>query len=47
VFHEPMPPMRWFGFGLIWLALALFTLETLRNRRRQQLSARAAETVGA
>ncbi len=35
VFHEPMPPMRWVGFGLIWLALALFTAETLRNRRTQ------------
>jgi chloramphenicol-sensitive protein RarD len=35
VFHEPMPTMRWVGFGLIWLALALFTFETLRNRHRQ------------
>jgi chloramphenicol-sensitive protein RarD len=35
VFGEPMPPMRWVGFGLIWLALVLFTIETLRLRRRQ------------
>jgi chloramphenicol-sensitive protein RarD len=34
VFGEPMPPMRWVGFGLIWLSLALFTIETLRNRQR-------------
>ena len=34
VFGEPMPPMRWVGFGLIWLALVLFTAETLRNRHR-------------
>jgi chloramphenicol-sensitive protein RarD len=34
VFGEPMPAMRWVGFGLIWLALALFTAETLRNRHR-------------
>ena len=34
-FHEPMPGMRWVGFGLIWLALGLFTVDTLRNRRRQ------------
>lgn len=33
-FHEPMPAMRWVGFGLIWLALVLFTAETLRHRRR-------------
>ncbi|MGZ6878190.1 MAG: EamA family transporter RarD [Nocardioidaceae bacterium] len=35
VYGEPMPPMRWVGFGLVWLALALFTVETLRHRRRQ------------
>ncbi len=34
VFHEPMPAMRWVGFALIWLALVLFTAETLRHRRR-------------
>jgi chloramphenicol-sensitive protein RarD len=35
VFGEPMPAMRWAGFGLIWLALALFTFETLRHRRQR------------
>jgi len=35
VFAEPMPPMRWVGFVLIWLALALFTGESLRHHRRQ------------
>ena len=35
VFAEPMPPMRWVGFVLIWIALALFTGETLRHRHRQ------------
>jgi chloramphenicol-sensitive protein RarD len=44
VFHEPMPAMRWVGFGLIWVALAVFTAETLRNRRRQ-LRTEPAETV--
>ena len=33
-FHEPMPAMRWVGFSLIWLALVLFTVESLRSRRR-------------
>ena len=42
VYGEPMPPMRWVGFGLVWVALALFTVETLRHRRRQlRLSAEA------
>src|SRR6478672_1643096 len=44
VFHEPMPPMRWVGFGLIWLALALFTWSTLQSRRRTRRAA-AAESV--
>jgi chloramphenicol-sensitive protein RarD len=31
--HEPMPPARWFGFGLIWLALAVFTVDALVRAR--------------
>ncbi len=44
VFREPMPTMRWVGFGLIWLALVLFTAETLRHRHHQ-LRARPAEQL--
>ncbi|MEU5696941.1 EamA family transporter RarD [Actinosynnema sp. NPDC020468] len=32
--HEPMPPSRWFGFALIWVALAVFTADAVRSRRR-------------
>lgn len=32
VFHEPMPIVRWIGFGLVWSALALLTVDLLRNR---------------
>ncbi len=35
VFGEPMPAMRWVGFVLIWIALALFTAESIRHRHRQ------------
>jgi chloramphenicol-sensitive protein RarD len=35
VYDEPKPPMRWVAFGLVWLALALFTVETVNHRRRQ------------
>ncbi|KQV71467.1 protein rarD [Nocardioides sp. Root122] len=35
VFHEDMPASRWIGFGLVWVALALFTVEALNHRRRQ------------
>jgi len=46
VFHEPMPTMRWVGLGFIWLALALFTAESLRSRRRS-LRVRPEEKVAA
>jgi chloramphenicol-sensitive protein RarD len=30
--HEPMPVGRWIGFGLIWVALAVMTIEALRKK---------------
>ncbi len=27
--HEPMPPARWIGFGLIWVALIVFSIDAL------------------
>lgn len=35
VFHEEMPVGRWVGFGLVWLALVVFTVESVNHRRRQ------------
>ncbi len=35
VFHEPMSSVRWVGFGLVWVALVIFTTEALRQRGRQ------------
>lgn len=32
VFHEPMPAVRWIGFGLVWLALVLLSTDLVRNR---------------
>lgn len=34
VFAEEMPPSRWFGFAIVWAALALFTWDALRRARR-------------
>lgn len=31
--HEPMPPARWVGFALIWVALAVFTVDAVRRVR--------------
>lgn len=34
VLGEHMPAGRWIGFCLVWLALAIFTAEAIRHRRR-------------
>ncbi len=31
---EPMPTVRWIGFALVWLALAIFTADMLQRTRR-------------
>ncbi|ULE32679.1 EamA family transporter RarD [Mycobacterium sp. IDR2000157661] len=31
--REPMPPARWIGFALIWLGLAVFSLDAIRRAR--------------
>ena len=42
LFHEHMSPMRWAGFGLVWLALMIFTFDGLRRRRKTIALQRAA-----
>ena len=34
--HEPMPPGRWIGFALIWVALVVFTVDAVRRARADQ-----------
>jgi chloramphenicol-sensitive protein RarD len=34
VAHEPMPPERWVGFALIWIALLVFSGDALRRARQ-------------
>ncbi len=38
VLGEHMPAERWIGFGLVWLALAVFTYDAIHDRRRHQLA---------
>ncbi len=49
VVHEAMPASRWLGFGLVWLALAVFTGDALRNahgaRRQTTLDQAVRATV--
>ncbi|MGA5083873.1 EamA family transporter RarD [Streptomyces pseudogriseolus] len=44
-FKEAMPPERWAGFALVWLALTLLTWDALRTARRaaRALSGRRAD----
>ncbi|MCX4527478.1 MULTISPECIES: EamA family transporter RarD [unclassified Streptomyces] len=46
-FHEAMPPERWAGFSLVWVALALLTWDALRTARRSRVRLAAAEAVAA
>jgi len=33
ILGEPMPPVRWIGFGLVWLSLVVLTSDALRRKR--------------
>jgi len=33
VLHEPMPPERWAGFALVWVALIILTVDMVRSGR--------------
>jgi chloramphenicol-sensitive protein RarD len=45
VFHEHMPPARWVGFGLVWVAIALLTADGTRAARAARLTTAEATTV--
>lgn len=34
LFHEPMPAARWIGFAIVWVALAVFSVEGIWAARR-------------
>jgi chloramphenicol-sensitive protein RarD len=45
VVGEKMPASRWVGFGLVWAAIAVFSVDGLRASRRARGPAPAAEPV--
>ncbi len=47
VFHEAMPPERWAGFVLVWVALCVLTWDALRTRHQGRARLRAAEREAA
>jgi chloramphenicol-sensitive protein RarD len=42
VFGEHMPPARWVGFALVWVALVILTADGLRTGRAEALARRSA-----
>jgi chloramphenicol-sensitive protein RarD len=42
-----MPAARWAGFALVWVALAVLTVDMLRTATRRRVEARTADAVGA
>jgi chloramphenicol-sensitive protein RarD len=45
IFHEPMPPARLAGFALVWIALAVFTIDGIRNARSRGRAGALVERV--
>jgi len=43
--HEPLPPARLAGFGLVWLALLILTVDALRRPRPAELVEPAGEPL--
>jgi len=45
VFHEAMSASRWIGFGIIWLAIVLLTVDVFVSRRSRSRILEAEETA--
>jgi chloramphenicol-sensitive protein RarD len=45
--HEPMPPARLIGFGLVWVALLVLSVDALSRRHREANPARSAAALSA
>lgn len=45
VLNEPMPAGRWWGFVLVWVALAIFTVGSLSRRARPRAGVPAVDEV--
>ncbi|HEY9358672.1 MAG TPA: EamA family transporter RarD [Arthrobacter sp.] len=44
VFREAMTPDRWIGFGVVWLALLVLTVDMLRTARKNSVARKLART---
>ena len=46
ILGEPMPLERWIGFALVWVALVLLSVDSLRHARRARTAGDVGELVG-
>ncbi|MEO3799637.1 EamA family transporter RarD [Nonomuraea sp. B1E8] len=46
IVQEVMPPSRWIGFAIVWVALAVFTYDSLRTARAAARVRRSAALAG-
>jgi chloramphenicol-sensitive protein RarD len=42
ILKEPMPPERWIGFGLVWIALVVLAFDLARGARAARRASLAA-----
>lgn len=42
--HEPMPPERWIGFGIVWVAVVILVTDSLMAGRRARATVARTET---
>jgi chloramphenicol-sensitive protein RarD len=47
IYHEPMSAIRWWGFGLVWTALAVFSWDGIRHARARSRAAGVAVAAAA
>lgn len=45
VLGENMPPSRWIGFGIVWVALTVLSIDTFHRRRPTQLPRKKYPTI--
>ncbi len=38
ILREPMPPERWIGFGVVWFALAILTVDMITHATRRRVT---------
>jgi len=43
ILGENMPASRWVGFGLVWVALSILSVDALRSAQRSRADAAPAE----